>query len=164
MYVVHRKSLAEFQSDVAGALPDNKEYASARLKLANIFRRGGEIDRDLTAIDDAKLLGQVLRREWTREDFATDLEYLVTATTADLKPLEQMVYRLATYETGIAITIGRERNTRAPIMGRLRIHLLATVDGSKPFDVWVEFTDDPNHRGGPMRTLHGWRKKERGKR
>jgi hypothetical protein len=157
-YVVHRKPLGEYESDVAGAAIYG-EYAEERGKFSSLFRSNGEIARDIENIDDDKLVNQLKRREWQREDFETEMEYMVASTTMALKPLQHMAYRLATYETGIKKN--GEMNSVFTFLIPLRLYLIAEVQASLPLDVWIEVSPRANGWGA-VKGIHGWRKKPRG--
>lgn len=159
-YEIHRKDLSELYTDVVGAISDDEGTNKSLFKL---FREDGKLYNDLKSLDDERLLGQMERRAWEREDFDTDLEYLVASTTEGPLPLEAMAYRLCTYETGVLVRVGQDPRTREPKMALLRLHLLAVVDSSRPFEVWLELTKDLNSRG-KVKSLHGWRKKKGGER
>lgn len=157
-YTVHRKSLSEYESDIAGAVFYSKSDNESLKKLSMVFIRGGKIDKDLNDIDDGKLVNLMARRPWEEDDFDTDLEYLVATTTEqEPKPLVGMAYRLATYDTGIKKRTGFTGMSETPF----RLYLLAHVDAQQPFDVWIEVTRTTTGWGG-MKTVHGWRKTPRG--
>lgn len=157
-YTVHRKSLEEYESDVAGAALYGQEN-EAREEIAPLFMLTGKIARDINDIDDDKLVNQMTRREWQQEDFETELEYLVASTTITLKPLAHMAYRLATYETGIKKKA--EISSVFKFLVPLRLYLIAEVQATFPLDVWIEVTPR-SHGWGVVKGIHGWRKKPRG--
>jgi hypothetical protein len=157
-YVVHRKPLGEYESDVAGAALYG-QAEEERGKLAPLFMLNGKIAKDINDIDDDRLVNQLKRREWQREDFDTEMEYMVASTTMTLMPLQHMAYFLATYETGIKKK--GEMDSVFTFLIPLRLYLIAEVQATLPLDVWIEVSPRA-HGWGAVKGIHGWRKKPRG--